>query len=948
MKFKEVRKRWTGLGLAVILSVSAAIPAMADPGTSVSSASVLQEQTEDVPASSDSAVFADEAAQNPEMNLQDSALPETPSQEITDDADPSASDAVEDVEPETTDASDSVETEAATDPDEKPVLELTDTYGNEKTFTVTAKNITLASGEHLLAAVWSEEKGQDDLNWYSLTYNSQENAYKTNFDIANHKTNGQYHVHLYVFKNSGPQFIDKTTFTISPVTSEKLEVTDVQPDGTAIVTISGVYAPSGIKEVQFPIWSASNQSDIVWYTGNKIAEGVYQIKLDIAKHAYHYGTYQIHTYGTNGIGCRNFLQKTTIEFTRGEVDFRAEAASKGYTLKASNLETRDASRVQIAIWSSDKGQDDLIWLDINPNASGNVTANWVPKEFGEHYLHCYVRTKSGQMIFQKGITVDVKGPKIGKMDITTNPESGAFTIKLTDVVEPSLIKTVLVPVWSDPKQSDIVWYTATKQADGSYSVSGNISKHAYNLGTYQAHVYLTDINGKNAIQLTSPFDMKASCSSVTVIEDAENATYTASAENVLVPAGASSLSFAVWSDDKGQDDLVWYTATNTSGTWTAPIQLSKHISGGKYFVHCYADTKTGKKVFLGGTEFTVNLSAKASVTVTATDEKEASITLQIHVDEKSAPIEKLLVPVWVNADKKDQYTYTAAKESDDTWTVTVKAANHGYHFGTYSIHVDAVFTNGLSIPAADFTTDFAPERFLSIEKTEKGKRLVKISNLPSTVQKVTFPTWSSANGQDDICWYNGKKNADGSWSAEITSANLKHAGTVITHCYVDDGFSGVVESEFTDDEMQTVGSTKVHQYAQQLINANGGDLYRIYKWVVNSYRYTTKPVPVPYPDGYTRQEFYFTDAYETHVTNCFGFAATFYWCAKEMGYDVKLIEGRVRYRSGAYGPHGWVEVKKDGATYICDPELEYEKSVNSYMVTYASSPFSYQPDMPAY
>ncbi len=84
------------------------------------------------------------------------------------------------------------------------------------------------------------------------------------------------------------------------------------------------------------------------------------------------------------------------------------------------------------------------------------------------------------------------------------------------------------------------------------------------------------------------------------------------------------------------------------------------------------------------------------------------------------------------------------------------------------------------------------------------------------------------------------------------------------------------------------------------------------------------------------------------MTNCFGFAATFYWVAKEMGYDVTLKEASVRYRSGAYGPHGWVEFVKDGTTYICDPELEYEKGINCYMKTYANSTFSYKPDRPAY
>ena len=51
--------------------------------------------------------------------------------------------------------------------------------------------------------------------------------------------------------------------------------------GTFKVTISGVMAPSGIEKIQIPTWCSDNQSDIVWYTAIKEAEGIYSATMDV-------------------------------------------------------------------------------------------------------------------------------------------------------------------------------------------------------------------------------------------------------------------------------------------------------------------------------------------------------------------------------------------------------------------------------------------------------------------------------------------------------------------------------------------------------------------------------------------------------------------------------------------------------------------------------------------
>ena len=53
--------------------------------------------------------------------------------------------------------------------------------------------------------------------------------------------------------------------------------------------------------------------------------------------------------------------------------------------------------------------------------------------------------------------------------------------------------------------------------------------------------------------------------------------------------------------------------------------------------------------------------------------------------------------------------------------------------------------------------------------------------------------------------------------------------------------------------------------------------------------------------------------------NCYEVAALFCCLAKGLGYDAKVICGKDTPTHG----HGWVEIKKDGKTYVCDPNITW-------------------------
>ena len=55
-----------------------------------------------------------------------------------------------------------------------------------------------------------------------------------------------------------------------------------------------------------------------------------------------------------------------------------------------------------------------------------------------------------------------------------------------------------IPFWSHANgMKDIIWYTPTRQADGSYTVTAKASDHENADGKYEAQVFYVDAKGKN-------------------------------------------------------------------------------------------------------------------------------------------------------------------------------------------------------------------------------------------------------------------------------------------------------------------------------------------------------------------------------------------------------------------------------------------------------------------
>lgn len=640
--------------------------------------------------------------------------------------------------------------------------------------------------------VWSKVSGQDDLKWYNAN-KVDDHTYSYTFNLSNHKGLGTYYIHAYSLdKNNKKTFLTSTEIDIKQPAVESIDVKkDAENAGKFKVVITGLSNEKCVKNVVVPIWSEKNgQDDLKWYTAQKDEDGNYYVDVDIKNHKYTMGKYDIHVYINDVTGVRSFASKTTSDITMTYISLKATKDDNVYTIALNGLKSVDGLKgVKFPVWSKVNGQDDLKWYTAEKEKDGSwqckmsLTSH---KGLGTYNLHAYAVMPNGANQYIGETTFEVAKPVVGKMTAeVVDKEQGKFQIKLSGIENDELITKIQVPVWSDRKQSDIVWYTAKKQEDGTYVVDSDISRHGNNCKIYNAHVYITDITGVKSYACETTFNMAPEYGKFTAEDvNRKEMEYKITLTDLQVAGGAKNVQFAVWGETKGQNDLKWYTASkDEDGNYTYTYKIRDHKEFGTYQVHAYCTTKNGKKEFIGETTCAVSTKPIAA-SLEVSDINGTKGTFNVTVKGVVAPsgVESVQIPMWCSSNQNDIKWYTANKVSEGVYTATMNVLNHKYYFGTYKVHVYATMGNGVNSFVTSTTADIEPKNY--IYNLNKSANTREVGVLGATGSRVQFPTWSNANGQDDIVWYEGKNCGGGKWNAIINSGNHKNAGTYTTHVYI--------------------------------------------------------------------------------------------------------------------------------------------------------------------
>lgn len=645
---------------------------------------------------------------------------------------------------------------------------------------------------------------------------------------------------------------------------------------------------------------------------------------------------------------------TSISLTAADVD-RTERTYR-VTLKQSAVQ--DATRILFAVWCLQNGQDDLRWYTAQKMSDGSymydVSVN-NHRQAGTYVVHAYADRPGGSSVFLGQTTFDVSAPAAASVSVANyDAANGTFQVWVSGVRSSSGIRQVQIPIWCASDQSDIRWYPASLQPNGSYAVQASIANHGFHTGKYNIHVYAEGGNGILSYVGGTSQEVSPSVGNLTMSNpDKGEINYQVILSGAQIPGGIREVQFAVWADQGGQDDLKWYKATRYSdGSYACAFPISNHKQLGTYNVHTYAVNNSGAFQFLKAATFQVKNTPTGSASVTNINSSTG--TFDIVVSNINAPsgVESVLIPVWHSADQSDIKWYTARRQSNGTYAVSANIGNHNFNVGGYNIHVYVTMRNGIMACVGGTTAQIDVTYQVQASKVNDYQYQISLSApwVNGNGATVMFPTWSDANGQDDIVWYEGKRSSNGVWSVTVDGARHRSPGSFTTHVYVmsngKNTFAGAVSYTLNFSPQQSRLAGNVNTVISQATNSSmdsGTKLRNCYNWVANNISYRTLPVPMQPEAGYTSEQWYAIYGIEQRAGNCYCYAAAFAAVARQLGYDATMISGSVPLLAGGYGPHAWVELNINGVTYVCDPESQRENpNYGFYMVTYQTAPYDYR------
>ena len=380
--------------------------------------------------------------------------------------------------------------------------------------------------------------------------------------------------------------------------------------------------------------------------------------------------------------------------------------------------------------------------------------------------------------------------------VNNNPTLGSFDVVISNVKAPNGVETVSVPIWSEINgQDDIIWYTANRQNNGTYTVNVKASAHKNSTGLYNVHLYyiqkdgqLTGVGGTTTQVFIgkTPEQLKPKASFAIENNNTKAGTFDAVITNISAPLGVKEVLVPSWSLENGQDDLIWHKATKQNdGSYRVTIKASEHKGNkGNYRADAYIVDNSNNRHYIAEKVVSVDY-ARPSGVLTIENNNTAAGTFDAVVRNIVAPtgLKEVLVPSWSLAGGQDDLIWhKASRQADGSYRVTIKAKDHKNSTGKYRADAYIVDDSNKRFYLTEKVvevTQTRPSASLVIENNnaDLGTFDAVIRNIvaPNGVKEVLVPSWSLVNGQDDLVWHKASRQSDGSYRVTIKASEHKNS-----------------------------------------------------------------------------------------------------------------------------------------------------------------------------
>ena len=688
-------------------------------------------------------------------------------------------------------------------------------------YTVTCKVSDNVGVTKVTMPTWTVKNGQDDLVWHTATISG--NTATFHVGIGDHNLeSGDYLTHIYAYDAAGNSSSAAAPVVTLPNILSGPTASGALEDGVYTIASSlnqnivlDVAEVSKSSGANIQVWTAANSENQLWYI-QSIGGGLYSVRalhsarfMNVAGSGKTNGT-NIHQWSDktpngdekwriqdNGDGTYTFhaaVNGLALDLAEGKVangqnvqcwtsngtgaqrwvlyrsnvqaDFSApvisnirvtEVSPKGYRVTCTVTDASGVAKVKMPTWTLKDGQDDLVWHEAT--VSGTTASFYVNisdhnNETGKYLTHIYASDtkgyESGASAGEVNVPEDTKGPEISNIRIT-EVSSGGYRVTCT-VTDASGVAKVKMPTWTlKDGQDDLVWHEATLNGNTA-TFYVRTADHKNEPGKYITHIYAYDTKGQVSSTAAPAITVPTIVGGTPVTGEISDGVYTIASslnQNIV-------LDVAEVSKNSGANIQVWTAANSENQLW-----YIKSIGGGLYTVRAL---HSGRYINVAG-----------SGTANGTN---------LHQWNNGTPNGDEKWRITNNGD--GTYTFIAAVNGLALDLADGKAAN--------GQNVQCWTSNGTGaqkwalIPSS-VQEDFYGPSISNIQVTEvgvAGYRVTCTVTDPSGVAKVTMPTWSVKNNQDDIVWHEATISGNTATFYVRASDHNNEAGDYITHIYATD------------------------------------------------------------------------------------------------------------------------------------------------------------------
>ncbi|KXT74849.1 putative choline binding protein [Streptococcus sp. DD10] len=261
-------------------------------------------------------------------------------------------------------------------------------------------------------AVWSEENGRDDIQWYVAKET-------TTIDLSKHKGYGIYHLATYAWLDGAPVGLATTDFTYEKKETPK----SVEKEKESGLSSTGTYTFTGRASIKN---EASLASPEVAYFDKGMS--VYYDKV-LENEGHQWLGYVSYT------GKRHYVDLGAIASTPAPiVEKKVERKVvvtphiEGNTLTIDLKRSADliGKDIKHAVWSAKNDQDDIVWYLAGESQTKVDLSKH--KDFGTYFVHTYL-FEDGKAIGLNGTTIDYKEDlkPVKEEKKTALPSTGTYT-----------------------------------------------------------------------------------------------------------------------------------------------------------------------------------------------------------------------------------------------------------------------------------------------------------------------------------------------------------------------------------------------------------------------------------------------------------------------------------------------------------------------------------------